>query len=155
MINEVLFGELAVFVVTDDHPLVSVGDTTLVTDIWACQCVVSSDHHHADLSLLQLPDRSLRLRLQLVLKHLETIEDEASLGHLTSDGLVVIALNSFAAYGEHSETVGSVLFQHLIVVVGNWGLLHNGSHHLGWALGVCNESSTFFGSDFHNHTHSL
>ena len=33
MINEVLFGELAVFVVTDDHPLVSVGDTTLVTDI--------------------------------------------------------------------------------------------------------------------------
>ena len=92
---------------------------TLVAYVRPSQCIIASNHHNANLCFLELANRSLSLRLQLVFKHLESVENESSLRILTSDVFVVISLNAFAANRKHSEAVGSVLFEHFVVVGGN------------------------------------
>ena len=95
--NELFLRELPLPVVTDDHPLVPVRNATLVPDVRPRQSVVPCNHHHADLSLLQLSDSPLCLGLQLILKHLETVEHQASLRRLTCDRFVIVPLNTLTA----------------------------------------------------------
>lgn len=136
MIKEGFFSELTISIVADYHSLVSMGNAALVADVRPSQCVVSRDHHHPNLGLLQLSDRCLRLRFQLVLEHLKAVETQTLFGHLASDGLVVISLNAFATNREHSEAVGGVLLEHFVVVIRYRGLLHDCGHHFGRTLRV-------------------
>lgn len=53
-----------------------VGNLTFITDIGTSQSIVTRNHHAFYLSSLQLSNRTLGLRLQLILEHLETIENQ-------------------------------------------------------------------------------
>jgi len=79
VIGEILFIEFAIFEITDKHLFGFVGNLTFVADVGTSQSIVARNHHAFYLSPLQLSNRALGLRLQLVLEHLETIENQLTL----------------------------------------------------------------------------
>lgn len=74
MIDELVLNELVVSVIADQHAFRFVGNSAFEADIGTCEGVITSDHDHANLSVLQLLDCSFRLRLQFVLEYFKTIE---------------------------------------------------------------------------------
>ena len=78
--------------------LITVWYWTLITDVWSCQGIISCNHHTSNLSSLQLLNCTFRLRFQLVLKHLETIEIEIFLDIIPSWWWHLFLCNVFTSH---------------------------------------------------------
>lgn len=79
VVNELFFTKHSFLKIAYNHLLASIRYLALVADIRASQRVVTCDHHHLYLRLLQFFNRFLRLLLEFVFKDLEPIENDSSL----------------------------------------------------------------------------
>jgi hypothetical protein len=150
--DEIFLSKVAVLVVDDDHSFRLEGNAAFVTDVGPRQGVITSDHDHTDLRLLELLNGRLGLWLQLVLEDLEAVEGESSLGLVTSDRLVAAARHPLAPDCEYSEPVRGVIGQNLEVVLRDGGLLHDAHHDFWGALDVALEGVL---RDLGDHAHAL
>lgn len=105
VIDEFLFIEFTILEITDKHMLGFVGNLTFVANVGTSQSIVTRNHHAFYLSTLQLSNRALGLRLQLVLEHLEAIENQLALCIRAGDGLQLPLSDRLARDGQHSETM--------------------------------------------------
>lgn len=153
IIGEILFAKFSIFIITDQHLLSFIRYFTFVTDVRASQSIITCNHHTIYFSTLQFSNSSLCLRLELVLKHLESIENKLALSIRAGDRFQLSLRNRLTCNGQNSEAMWGILLEDCVIVWGYWALFHYCDHHLWRAFRINLDS--FCDAVLTNYTHSL